>query len=363
MISKKLFFFTLILLLTLTIVSVNLENVVLFIVAFLLYLTLFILKVVQFYKQKKSQGNLPFVKSISSIILFTLLFGFFIFMKDVFIMKSNSQIIHKSVHPNVEEVERNLGNFKYEEYMSQLKESASSFSKDIDSIKFENKYYNYFKIKHQPKEFKFKIMIIASVHGDEPAGAQTIPLLLEDIINDSVFYENTELYILSPINPVGLAFISRENGNGRNINRDFELKSQKETNEIIKAIQNQKPDLVLDIHENHGEFKTCLLANNKVSDSFGEVVCNNLKNSGIELATEPVGISNDVPSPSGWSKQGLYERLVKYTAGYGVLRGYGNSINLPVIALECDQSLSVEKRKSICLNTIKDVIKNIKQLN
>jgi hypothetical protein len=364
MISKKLFFFTLILLLTLIIVSVNLENVVLFIVAFLIYLTLFILKVVQFYKQKKAKDKTSFTRSVLSIMLFASIFGFFIFMKDVFIMKSNAHSgLRKTTNTNKDEIERNGGDFKYDEYMLQLNASANLFSKEVDSIKFENKYYTYFAINYQPKKFKRKIMIIASVHGDEPAGALTIPLLLNDITSNPSFYEGTALYIICPINPVGLAFTSRENGNGCNINRDFELQTQKETKNIIKAIQIQHPDLILDIHENHGEFKTCLLANHIVGDNFGELICKQLTNASVELTSEPVGISNDVLSPNGWSKQGLYERLVKYTAGYGDLRGYGNSINLPVIALECDQSLSIEKRKSICLNTIKAAINNIKQLN
>ena len=48
--------------------------------------------------------------------------------------------------------------------------------------------------------------------------------------------------------------------------------------------------------------------------------------------------------------------------GYGDLNGYGNSIDLPVIALECDQSLAIEKRKSICLSVVKAAINNINQL-
>ena len=216
---------------------------------------------------------------------------------------------------------------------------------------------------HEPKKYTKKILVITSVHGDEPAGALSIPLLLKDITDNPTFYQNTAICIVSPLNPVGLAKTSRENGNGCNINRDFELKTQKETNYIIKVIDVFKPNLVLDIHENHGEFKTCLFANPKVADSFGEIICKDLSKKTIELESEPQGMNDNIMIPNGWSKQSTYERFLKDLVGYGDLNGYGNSNNIAVIALECDQSQSIEKRKSICLSTVKAVINNIKQLN
>ena len=191
----------------------------------------------------------------------------------------------------------------------------------------------------------------------------SIPLLLKDITDNPKLYQNTAICIVSPLNPVGLANTSRENGNGCNINRDFELKTQKETNYIIKTIDVFKPNIVLDIHENHGEFKTCLFANAKVTDFYGELICKDLSEKNIELESKPQGMSEKILIPKGWSKQSTYESLLKNLIGYGDLRGYGNSIDLPVIALECDESLQIEKRKSICLNLIKAVINNIKQLN
>ena len=212
------------------------------------------------------------------------------------------------------------------------------------------------------KNYTKKILIIASVHGDEPAGALFIPLLLKDITDNPTLYQNTAICIVSPLSPVGLAKTSRVNGNGCNINRDFELKTQKETNYIINAINVFKPNLVLDIHENHGEFKTCLFANPKVNDSYGEIICKDLSKNTIELESEPQGMNDNIMIPNGWSKQSTYERFLKDLVGYGDLNGYGNSIDLPVIALECDQSLAIEKRKSICLSVVKAAINNINQL-
>jgi hypothetical protein len=348
----------------LTITSIKFENLILFLSAIPIYVLLVTTKIISVYKLKKEQKKVPVSLTILNVIFFIGLGCFLFILKDIFILKGASQRGNfKSIHINDEEVERNGGVFKYTEYISQLKEAASGFTKQSDSIKFENKYYEFLTIKHELKNYTKKILIIASVHGDEPAGALSIPLLLKDIAENPTLYQNTAICVVSPLNSVGLANTSRENGNGCNINRDFELKTQKETNYIIKTIEVFKPDLVLDIHENHGEFKTCLFANSSVPDSYGELICKDLSGKAIELASEPAGMSNDVLSPKGWSKQSAYERILKHFAGYGDLRGYGNSINLPVIALECDQSLPIEKRKSICLITVKVAITNIKNLN
>jgi len=347
----------------LSILSINFQNLILFLSAIMIFVVIIIAKVISFYRLKKEQKRLSVSSLLLNIVFFIALGSFLLIMKDLFILKGASKRGQfKSVRINEEEIDRNGGTFKYADYIAQLKEAALSFTKQSDSIKFENKYYEFLTIKHEPKNYTKKILIIASVHGDEPAGALSIPLLLKDIAENPTSYQNTAICIVSPLNPVGLANTSRENGNGCNINRDFELKTQKETNYIINVIAIYKPALVLDIHENHGEFKTCLFANSSVTDSYGELICKYLSEKGIELASEPQGISDNILEPNGWSKQSTYERVLKNFAENGDLRGYGNSINLPVIALECDQSLLIEKRKSICLNTIKAAINNIIQL-
>lgn len=361
--NKYVRLFLFILLCLLPIISIKFDNIILFISAILIYILLIITKITSIYKLKKAQKKLSIVLILLNIILFVGLGCFLIVMKDLFILKGASKRgDFKSVRINEKEIKRNGGVFKYSEYILQLKEAASSFTKQSDSIKFENKYYEFLTITHKPKNYTKKILIIASVHGDEPAGALSIPLLLKDITNNPTLYQNTAICIVSPLSPVGLAKTSRVNGNGCNINRDFELKTQKETNYIINAINVFKPNIVLDIHENHGEFKTCLFANPKVTDAYGEIICKDLSNNTIELESEPQGMNDNIMIPNGWSKQSTYERFLKDLVGYGDLNGYGNSIDLPVIALECDQSLAIEKRKSICLSVVKAAINNINQL-
>lgn len=349
------------LIIILSILSINFASIILFLSSIIIYVAIIIVKIISFYRLKREQKNPIASVILLNIIFFIALGCFLLIMKDLLTLKGASERgQYKSVRVNQKEIERNGGPFKYTDYILQLKEAALSFTKQSDSIKFENKYYEFLTIKYEPKNYTKKILIIASVHGDEPAGALSIPLLLKDIVDNSASYQNTAICIISSGNPVGLANTSRQNGNGCNINRDFELKTQKETNHIISVIAAYKPTLVIDIHENHGEFKTCLFANTSVTDSFGKHICKDLSEKAIELASEPVGMSNNVLKPNGWSKNSTYESILKDFAEYGDLRGYGNSINLPVIALECDQSLPIEKRKLICLNTVKAAIKNIK---
>jgi len=89
-------------------------------------------------------------------------------------------------------------------------------------------------------------------------------------------------------------------------------------------------------------------------------VCKNLSEDKIELATE--AFDNDNLKPKGWDKQTLYRKLLRKIVKFGDLRSYGESNNIPVIVLECDQSLPIEKRIAICLSTIQASILNFKLL-
>lgn len=358
--NKTLTLLLIILILLLSSLSVYYSNLIIFLIAFIIYLTLIITKVIFFYRLNKKQNILSISSIVMSFIFLVILGSFLLFMKDLFMAKGSSRFTN-TVIVNQKEIERNGGAFKYDEYMLQLKEAALPFSKQSDSIKFQNKYYEYLAIKHEPKNYKYKIIIVATFHGDEPAGALSIPLLLKDITANPTFYQNTALYIICPMNPVGLAFTSRENENGLDLNSDFELKTQKETNNLTKTISIYKPDLLIDIHENHGDYITCLLANIIVNDNYGELLCKDLTKNNIELASEAKGREN--LKPKGWSRQTTYGKLLSDIVKTGSLRRYGESINLPVIALECDQSLPIEKRTFISLSTIKACAKNIDQLD
>jgi murein peptide amidase A len=65
-----------------------------------------------------------------------------------------------------------------------------------------------------------KALISAGVHGDEPSGVETICALLENNRFES-FLEEWELTFLPCINPYGYEYSTRENQDGKDLNRLF----------------------------------------------------------------------------------------------------------------------------------------------
>lgn len=294
-------------------------------------------------------------KSIRLIIIFIGLAVASVPLTDVAKAKHNAvlfpyQTIHRSNYYIQEEIK---DTFDFSGYMQDLESASEKFHPQSDSVLFEEKYYKYQIIKHEPENYKKKVLIIASIHGDEPAGALSIPILLRNIKQDSSKYANTSILILSPINPVGLAFSSRENEMGCNLNRDYHEPTQSETKRIVLEIEKFKPDIILDLHENNGNWKTCIMANSLVSDELGKILCDDLKTKSIPLAESAFDTNLELP---GWLKRGSYRMAVNYLAGLNDLMRYGEEIKIPVITLEGDQSLEQRKRIEICTSIFDDVV-------
>lgn len=304
--------------------------------------------VIRKYKRDQKSGvNFLFGKAIRMVSTFIGLAAVSVPITDVAKAKHNGILfpyhtIHRSNYYLQEEIK---DTFNFSGYIQDLENASEKFHAQSDSVLFEDKYYKYQIIKHEPDNYNKKILIIASIHGDEPAGALSVPILLRKIEQDSSKYANASFLILSPVNPVGLAFSSRENEMGCNLNRDYHLPTQAETKRIVSEIEKFKPDVIVDLHENNGNWKTCIMANSLVSDELGKFLCDDLKAKSIPLAEFAFDSNLELP---GWHKRGCYRKAINYLAGLNDLMRYGEEINIPVITLESDQSLEEKKRIEIC---------------
>lgn len=139
---------------------------------------------------------------------------------------------------NLEDYHKNLSSFTD---IAKLEVAAT--------IHHQNKAYPIFKLKYSGKEPKQKLLIIASVHGNEVAGALAVPKILEDIRQHADIYQGWDITILSPANPVGLVYQSRYNGEGYDINRDFKSFETQEARQQRDAVLNTKPDIIISLHE------------------------------------------------------------------------------------------------------------------
>ncbi len=105
-----------------------------------------------------------------------------------------------------------------------------------------------------------KILVIGSMHGDEPQGADILNLYVKEK-HKSI----NNLYVIPSLNPDGYYKKSRVNANGVDINRNFPTKnwicteqneffggnepaSEPETRFLIDCIGDIQPDLILTIH-------------------------------------------------------------------------------------------------------------------
>jgi protein MpaA len=66
-----------------------------------------------------------------------------------------------------------------------------------------------------------RIGIFAAIHGDEPAGAWAAAKFLQDIARTPMLAENFLLHVYPICNPTGFEDNTRNNRNGRDLNREF----------------------------------------------------------------------------------------------------------------------------------------------
>jgi predicted deacylase len=123
------------------------------------------------------------------------------------------------------------------------------------------------------------LLVLAGVHGDEPAGLVAVPSILERWTSVHV-----RLVILTPVNPVGAARDSRTNARGHDINRDFGRFATPEARVVRDVHEEVRPDFVVSLHEGpqRGSF---MFANQHVDHALATSLCNALAAGGSVLAT------------------------------------------------------------------------------
>lgn len=103
-----------------------------------------------------------------------------------------------------------------------------------------------------------RILVLCRQHGDEPAPTEAAIKLLRGIANgdDAAFLEDLKrvtLYIAPMVNPDGADAMTRGNGDGADLNRDWGVFSQPETSAIARAAQSIRPQIIIDEHNWDGD--------------------------------------------------------------------------------------------------------------
>lgn len=132
---------------------------------------------------------------------------------------------------------RNLGPSRKKDYGS-LATVIHDLGKDVFDVQgvgrlnFENREFELLKIASRPAASPYAVQVpiclVAGVHGDEPDGILAALELARRFAQSPQLVSNYSLTIYPCVNPVGYERMTRENGAGKDLNREFFRDSREE---------------------------------------------------------------------------------------------------------------------------------------
>ncbi len=174
------------------------------------------------------------------------------------------------------------------------------------------------------------VLVLAGVHGNEHAGILAVPEILERFEEPSV-----RLVVIAPVNPVGAAELSRYNGDGYDINRDFVRFDTAEARAVRDVIEQEKPDFVVSLHEGpqDGAF---MFLNRHVGGELAVRLADAIERGGATLASRDYfGARLDPPGVAPMGKAlWLINRLWARTLQMKATGMWCNDRDIPEITLE-----------------------------
>ena len=170
-----------------------------------------------------------------------------------------------------------------------------------------------------------RLLVVSGVHGNEQAGIVCIPEILERYPDDG----RVALRVLTPVNAIGAAELSRFNADGYDVNRDFVRFRTEEARVVRRTFDDFRPDFVVSLHEGPQD-AAFLFANRHVDGALARRLLAALEAGGTTLAEKdyfglrlrPAGLSASTPVQRGilrlWAATLGMMAVNEYAAGRGV---------------------------------------------
>ena len=174
------------------------------------------------------------------------------------------------------------------------------------------------------------LLVLAGVHGNEHAGLLAVPPVLEAWRSERV-----RLVVITAVNPVGAAELSRVNAEGYDINRDFIRFLTPEARVVRDVFERERPDFVISLHEGPQD-ATFMFTNRFVEAPLAQALCDALAVGGTVLAEKDYfGLRLRPPglSPSSATGRAL-TKLWALTLGMKATIAYSEDRGIPEIVLE-----------------------------
>jgi hypothetical protein len=176
-----------------------------------------------------------------------------------------------------------------------------------------------------------RLLVVSGVHGNEQAGIVCIPEILERFPDDGP----VAVRVLTPVNAVGAAELSRFNADGYDVNRDFTKFRTEEARVVRRAFDELRPDFVVSLHEGPQD-ASFMFANRHVDGALARRLLAVLEAGGTTLATkdyfgltlEPPGLSESTPA------QRAILWLWSSTLGMMAVNGFAATRGVPEVTLE-----------------------------
>lgn len=230
--------------------------------------------------------------------------------------------------------------FNIDEYYATLQNTKGHFSiTERAHINYKDKSYPIYhiqaRITHKESNHKPTLLVIAGVHGNELAALLAIPRVLHKLQQMNPTLQEWNISFLVPANPVGASHLSRYNGQGCDINRDFGSFDTPEARLIRTLIEEVKPDLVLAPHEGPqaGFFMIATAATDRY---VANELLKKIQTQSITLADESfLGLSLSTP---GLSHEGNAMATLKRLLRLGSLGTYLEAQHTGTITTESNWS-------------------------
>ena len=176
-----------------------------------------------------------------------------------------------------------------------------------------------------------RLLIVSGIHGNEQAGIVSVPEILERYDRDLP----VALRVLTPVNPIGAAELSRFNADGYDINRDFIQFRTEEARLVRRVFDEFRPDFVLSLHEGPQD-AAFMFANPHVDIVLAKRLLAALEAGGTTLATKDYfGLSLRPPGLSASSPvQRTVLRVWEATLKQQAVNAFAAARGIPEVTLE-----------------------------
>jgi hypothetical protein len=217
----------------------------------------------------------------------------------------------------------------------------------IGNIKYSNQDYQITSIEYRPKAvIQYHVLNVGGIHGNEPGGVESVNQLIENCYN--ALPNNIAMDFIICINPWGYTHNKRNNGNGIDLNRDFENFKSEEASLIRKYLYDKKYDLIFDHHENMYSDGFSIISFDKINEDFLDTVISSMVNKGYEIASKLENTTN--------YRNGLTQLKVNTKKGFLQYASFVSCISDHVFTIETPTTWNMDKRVECHVQFVKDVV-------